>query len=76
MHKIIVIAFLLGVASGVAAQTTPATLTVGGEVLHPLTLTTKDLAGYNTTQVRGKDHSGKEHLYTGVLLYNVLQRRA
>jgi DMSO/TMAO reductase YedYZ molybdopterin-dependent catalytic subunit len=47
-------------------------LTVEGEVLKPLKLTTADLANMKTREVKAKDRDGKEHTYKGVLLAHVL----
>jgi len=45
---------------------------VEGEVLKPLTLTQTDLVKWKAAEVKGKDHDGKEHLFKGVRLVDVL----
>lgn len=45
---------------------------VEGEVLKPRTLTQGDLLKWKTAEVKGKDHDGKEHVFKGVRLIDVL----
>jgi DMSO/TMAO reductase YedYZ molybdopterin-dependent catalytic subunit len=63
-------AFLLATIAG-SAQPKPS-FRVEGEVLKPRTLTQDDLLKWKTTQVTGKDHDGKEHVFKGVRLVDVL----
>jgi DMSO/TMAO reductase YedYZ molybdopterin-dependent catalytic subunit len=48
-------------------------LTIGGDVAKPLTLTRDDLAKLPRTSVTLSDH-GKETSYEGVLLYDILKQ--
>ncbi|AYB29670.1 molybdopterin-dependent oxidoreductase [Chryseolinea soli] len=45
---------------------------VEGEVLKPRTLTQDDLLKWKTAEVKGKDRDGKEHVFKGVRLVDVL----
>lgn len=47
-------------------------LTVEGEVLKPLKLTVEDLSGLRQAEVKTKDRDGKEHVFKGVRLIDVL----
>jgi hypothetical protein len=64
--------------SRVAAQETPSTATVSANFVRvegvpkPLKFTAADLAGLPRQTVRAKDHSGKESLFEGVSLSEVL----
>jgi DMSO/TMAO reductase YedYZ molybdopterin-dependent catalytic subunit len=49
-------------------------LSVGGEVSRPLKLTLADLAALPRQSVRAQDHSGKESLFEGVALGDVLRQ--
>ena len=46
---------------------------VSGEVTKSLNINLADLARYPQTQVVRKDHDGKDHSYTGVVLSLILQ---
>lgn len=48
-------------------------LSIGGEVEHPLKLTATDLAKLPRRTVRAKDHDGKEATFEGVELGEVLK---
>jgi hypothetical protein len=59
-----------------AQSTRPASeqlLTVGGEVAHPLKLTTTELAKLPRVSVKAKDHDGKEANFDGVPLVEILK---
>lgn len=47
-------------------------LTVTGIVTHPLRLRAADLATWKRASVRAKDHDGKEYLFSGVALGDIL----
>ena len=47
---------------------------VEGEVTHPLELGPADLAKMRRVEVRSAEHDGKEHLYSGVPLSDILQQ--
>ena len=47
-------------------------ITVEGEVLKPLKLTTQDLAKFPQSEVKAKDRDGKERTFKGTLLSVVL----
>lgn len=47
-------------------------ITVEGEVLRPLKLTTNDVAKFPQAEVKAKDRDGKEHIFKGTLLSTVL----
>jgi DMSO/TMAO reductase YedYZ molybdopterin-dependent catalytic subunit len=48
------------------------TLTVTGEVSKPLALTHADLASMSRMSVRARDHDGKEYLFSGIALADIL----
>jgi DMSO/TMAO reductase YedYZ molybdopterin-dependent catalytic subunit len=51
-----------------------ATITVKGEVTHPLKLSSADLANMRRVEVRAADRDGKEHLFSGVALADILRQ--
>lgn len=59
--------------SGTATTPSPILLTVGGEVTHPLKLNADDLAKLPRRSVRAKGHDGKEELFEGVELVELLK---
>jgi len=65
------LAFLL-VSGFTFAQT--AILKIDGEVEKPLTLTESDFAKLPRTEVKGKDKDGKEHLFGGVAVSEILKQ--
>ena len=48
-------------------------LTISGEVTKPLTFQAADLKAMPHTDVTATDRDGKEHLYSGVSLFNLLK---
>lgn len=54
------------------AQTT--TLKVAGEVEKPLAISESDFAKLPHTEVKGKDKDGKEHLFSGVAVSEILKQ--
>lgn len=59
----------LGLSAALGAQS----LTIGGDVANPVTLTKEDLAGMPRTTVTFNDQ-GTNTTYEGVLLYEVLKK--
>ena len=53
----------------------PASVKVAGEVLTPLTLTAADLAAMPQVTASAKDQQGVEHLYSGVAIADIHERR-
>ena len=49
-------------------------ITVSGEIEHPLTLTAADLKQFPRQIVQAKDHNGKEGKYEGIALSDILQK--
>ena len=56
------------------AQAKEATVKVTGEVITPLDLKLADLQQFKQTEVQRKDRDGKDHIYTGVILADILQK--
>ena len=56
----------------VAIATHAQTFSLSGEVLKPLTLSAKELATMETSEVKAKDKDGNEHNFKGVMLWKVL----
>jgi DMSO/TMAO reductase YedYZ molybdopterin-dependent catalytic subunit len=56
-----------------SSRTTDVLLIVGGEVEHPLKLTSADLAKFKRQSVRAKDHNGVEGKFDGVALGDILK---
>jgi len=54
------------------AQTT--SVKISGDVTAPLTINNADLHQYTQTTVTRKDHDGKDHVYTGVILAEILKK--
>lgn len=70
--KFIVLALCIGAgASCLMAQTT-STISIGGEVLRPITMSVKDLDKFPHVELKAKDRTGKEHTYKGTMLASVL----
>lgn len=63
---------LLSLCTAAFGQDVGAFITVEGEVLKPLKLTTADLEKFPQHEVKAKDKEGKEHAYRGTLLSVVL----
>ncbi|MBK7598196.1 MAG: molybdopterin-binding protein [Acidobacteria bacterium] len=49
-------------------------ITVSGEIEHPLTLSAADLSQFPRQSVQAKDHDGKEGKYEGIALNDILQK--
>lgn len=63
-----------GVSPAATATAQQATLTVQGEVAHPLTLNAAYLTNMKRTTCRAKDRDQVEHAYAGVALSEILQK--
>ena len=72
IYILLFICFSLANSSFVKAQT--ASVKVSGEVTTPLTINNDDLHQYPQTTVTRKDHDGKDHIYTGVILAEILKK--
>lgn len=57
-----------------SSMTQAQTISVEGEVAHPLKLTATDIAAMKKTEVVAADRDGKEHRYSGVPVYEILQQ--
>jgi DMSO/TMAO reductase YedYZ molybdopterin-dependent catalytic subunit len=66
--------FAVILANGHACAQTAgqAGITVQGEVPHPITLYAEDLAKMDRVTAHGKDRDGKEHVYSGVAIADIL----
>ena len=56
----------------VFSQSIPETLTIEGEVLRPLKLSTNDLKTFAPVEVKANDKDAKEHTFKGVRLFDLL----
>lgn len=70
---VLVLTCLFNISLALNAQTNhDAIISIEGEVLKPLKLSTKDLARYPQSEVKAKDRDGVEHVFKGTLLSVVL----
>ncbi|HEY9002402.1 MAG TPA: molybdopterin-dependent oxidoreductase [Mucilaginibacter sp.] len=60
--------------AGYTAKAQTASVKISGEVATPLTINDDDLHKYTQTTVSRKDHDGKDHTYTGVILAEILKK--
>lgn len=72
--NIAAILFLLLAPFLSSAQNKEAIVTVTGEVTTPLNITLAEYEKYNHVTVIRKDKEGKDHIYKGVLLNDILQK--
>jgi DMSO/TMAO reductase YedYZ molybdopterin-dependent catalytic subunit len=72
--SIILIAFLSLVITTYSKAQTSASVKISGEVTTPLTINDDDLHKFTQTTVTRKDHDGKEHTYSGVILADLLKK--
>ena len=70
---ILVFTFLSLVISYHAKAQTPS-VKISGEVTTPMTINYDDLDKYAQAIVTRKDHDGKDHTYTGVILSEILKK--
>lgn len=52
----------------------PAEVTISGEVTSPMAINNDDLHKFTQTTVARKDHDGKDHSYSGVVLAEILKK--
>lgn len=74
MKKYTLILLLLIAGFGTRAQTKEAVVKITGEVTNPLTIGSADLQQYKQTTVTRKDRDGKDHIYSGVILSEILAK--
>ncbi|WP_413669835.1 molybdopterin-dependent oxidoreductase [Mucilaginibacter sp. Mucisp86] len=74
MKKYTLILLLLTAGFGTRAQTKEAVVKVSGEVTNPLIIGSADLQQYKQTTVIRKDHDGKDHTYSGVIVSEILTK--
>jgi DMSO/TMAO reductase YedYZ molybdopterin-dependent catalytic subunit len=67
-----IVCFSLIISSYSKAQT--AVVKISGEVTEPMTINDDDLHKFTQTTVTRKDHDGKEHTYSGVVLADILKK--
>lgn len=53
------------------AQTTPS-ISIEGALLRPLKLSVKDVSAFSSMEVKAKDKDGREHVFRGVKLFDLL----
>src|SRR3569832_2507527 len=56
------------------AKAQTASVKISGELTAPVTITDDDLHKFDQTTVTRKDHDGKDHSYTGVILAEILKK--
>lgn len=66
------ILFSLIACGSAFAQT--ASIKISGEVTNPLTINVDELHKFDQTTVTRKDHDGHDHIYTGVVLADILKK--
>lgn len=54
------------------AQDDKPSISIAGEVIKPLILTIDDLSKYPPSEIKHKDKTGEQNVYTGVRLYDIL----
>ncbi|QTE34912.1 molybdopterin-dependent oxidoreductase [Mucilaginibacter gossypii] len=74
MKKYTLILLLLIAGLTTQAQTKEAVVKVTGEVTNPLTIGPAELQQYKQTTVTRKDKDGKAHLYSGVIVSEILTK--
>jgi len=70
---ILVFAFFIHSFAWAQEPAKQATIKVEGEVSHPLQLSQADLAKMRRVEVHAADRDGKDHVYAGVPLSDILQ---
>jgi hypothetical protein len=63
-----------GLEDPASKAASPLLVKVGGEIPHPLTLTSLEFAQLPRQSVRAKDRDGKEVEFEGVAVFEILQR--
>lgn len=64
----------LFIGTSTFAQTKQATVKIEGEVTTPLTIDDATFKTFTQTDVTRKDRDGKDHVYSGVILSDLLQK--
>lgn len=73
-RSIILLFTFLSLVISYHAKAQTASVKISGEVITPMTINDDDLRKYTQTTVTRKDHDGKEHTYTGVILAEILKK--
>jgi len=77
-HTLVVVAFITLFTTlntvKAQAQTKDALVKVGGEVANPYELKLAEIQQFKQHEVKRRDKDGKDHSYTGPLLYDILQK--
>ncbi|SEV95448.1 Oxidoreductase molybdopterin binding domain-containing protein [Chitinophaga sp. YR573] len=73
VYFLLLVVFYTPLVWGQSTEKQP-TVTVKGEVTHPLNLGLADLANMRRVEVRSADRDGKEHLFSGVPLSDILRQ--
>ena len=74
MKKYTLILLLLIAGLTTQAQTKEAVVKITGEVTNPLTIGPAELQQYKQTTVTRKDKDGKAHIYSGVIVSEILTK--
>ena len=76
MKKYTLVLFLLiaGLATHAQTETKESVVKVTGEVTNPLTIGPAELQQYKQTTVTRKDRDGKVHIYSGVIVSEILTK--
>ncbi|QEM07613.1 molybdopterin-dependent oxidoreductase [Mucilaginibacter rubeus] len=74
MKKYTLILLLLIAGLTTQAQTKEAVVKITGEVTNPLTIGPAELQQYKQTSVTRKDKDGKAHIYSGVIVSEILTK--
>lgn len=72
--KLLIALLIMVIPFGVSAQLNEAIIKVTGEVITPLSITVGDFKTYSQVNLKHKDKEGKEHIYSGVLLADILKK--
>ncbi|WP_443946813.1 molybdopterin-binding protein [Pedobacter sp. AW1-32] len=73
IYSVLVFFQIIAAQSVVFAQKEPQ-VKISGEVATPYVLKLSDFGGFERTEVTRKDRDGKDHQYSGVLLYQLLAK--
>jgi len=73
IYSVLVFIQIIAAQSVVFAQKEPQ-VKISGEVATPYALKLSDFAGFERTEVTRKDRDGKDHQYSGIMLYQLLTK--
>ena len=73
-HSIILLFTFVSLVISYHAKAQTPSVKISGEVTTPMTIYDDDLHKYAQTTVIRKDHDGKDHTYTGVILSEILKK--